>query len=326
MTATDQPVHPADVFDLIVGTSLSSIVSFMLVHGKEGKEMPLKNVIDLFKEELGNMLKRVEEGAPVPKYSLEGLDAVLARFFEPRKSLSMKEKGLPTPKCGAAAMVRQFTKEDKDKNANQTMLLDTLNPKVSHNVSEVLRASASHPLYFDYPVEMNDKFFVDGAVGESNALAFAIPRLKELHPERQLGSAVSITAASGEESGAQKTLARHSPEYFHQMVTFFPYVFKANDLKYKSAHGKHGQEGKFTRLQPRSPETLSGFQVRETDVAKMVAAVRGEFTDVKSPYLGDVLAAAAEVAAATAREDEFTEEHLKLVKRIAEEARQTSLG
>ena len=82
--------------------------------------------------------------------------------------------------------------DHSDSESYDTLELFHTKSHLRHKVRNVLRASSNAPCFFLTPVSIGNTQYVDGGVGGNCPLAQAIPRLKQIHPNSEFNSALSI--------------------------------------------------------------------------------------------------------------------------------------
>ena len=82
--------------------------------------------------------------------------------------------------------------DHSDSESYDTLELFDTRSHLRHKVRNVLRASSNAPCFFPTPVPIGNTQYVDGGVGGNCPLAQAIPRLKQIHPNSEFNSALSI--------------------------------------------------------------------------------------------------------------------------------------
>ncbi|XP_046840158.1 uncharacterized protein LOC124434316 [Xenia sp. Carnegie-2017] len=191
MEAVKDPIHPTDVYDMIVGTSTGSLIAFGLVGGNkvgndhhERKRMTIEECIQMYcaktkmifkKSWLHNFFSHVPglSHIPIVPYSQENVKDTLYNQFG---DCSLSDLGGEHPlKHIAGAVARKLGKNE------DLVLFDTANKDYSdYKAYKVLLASSNAPVYFDTPVVIGNAKYVDGCVGGNCPLAPAIPRVRKL--------------------------------------------------------------------------------------------------------------------------------------------------
>ncbi len=326
LNSVTDSVHPTQVFDLIAGTSTGSLIAFGLVCGKDGEPMSPDDIIQMYKEETKNIFKRrkakwwqraltkpqrmlydlILKRNCVP-YSQSGLAATLAKQFGERTLKTFSMSG-----CGAAAVVRQFNEDPTQ--PDELEIFDTVDPPISHNVSEVLKASACAPVFFETPAIIHTKTYIDGGVGGNCPIALAIPRMQKLNQDKTLGLVLSVAPPVKK---TEKKLAVYKKyEGFQYWLKYFPTLLTDGFASYETTRKNHEDGGAFMRLNPKSKEAQK-FDMDEKDVEEMLQAIIQESVE-SSQYFEGVLLAAVAVTCTVKKEATFSEEHFDLIAAVAD--------
>jgi hypothetical protein len=314
LDSVTHPIHPTEVFDMIVGTSTGGLISFGLVGGNfdpstgERQPMSISQVIDMYKiatprifeqpscnQRFFNWIGKKLTGMPIIPYGQEGLDSLLKEYFG---NATLKDFHC---KCIAGAVTRRF--DAFDKNWHDTLqLFDTKSP-VSYSAVSVMKASADAPVYFTTPTMIGDHRYVDGGVGGNCPLVQAIPRMRKLTRGGILNSVLSIAP----------------PRYFlgqipDSMQAFFWMQYFPGQISDGFAvfmdTKNHYEDAVFQRLCPNS-EAAELFPMDELDIDAMLNAVKVERLNDPA-YLQRILATALVIAARKApkdRLDAYREDH-----------------
>ena len=275
LAVVTNPLHPNDIYDMIVGTSTGALIAFGLVGGKsdeDGNRMPmtLEECIDMYKEKtkqiftkscFHSFLSKIPGlgSIPVTTYSKDNLkEALLQQFGE--SSLG----DFYNCKTIAGAVARQIGQNEK------LVLFETRSEEYKlYKTHQVLQATSNAPVYFDTPVRIGDKNFVDGGVGGNCPLAQAIPRAKYIFGEEaKITSAFSVAPPPPKESEVPPRL---------QVVYWLKYFVElsTNGRAIYSDAKKTNRNIEFRRLAPRG-ESLKSFKLDETDAEKMLKAMNNE--------------------------------------------------
>ena len=308
LKSVEKPVHPTEVFDMIVGTSTGGLISFALVGGNENSDgqrvpMSIQEVIEMYKlatprifqlsgcwTKSMNWLTNKIAGMPIFPYAQDGISGLLDEYYG---NTTLKEFD---NKCIAAAVARRFDVDEKE--GYDTLELFDTRAAVSHKVTEVLKASADAPMYFVTPTYVGDVPYVDGGVGGNCPLAQAIPRMRELTKYGTLNSVLSFAPP--------RFCLGKIPEKGQSMywMQYFPCQMSDGYAVFMDTK-KHYTEAIFQRLYPRSTES-EAFLMDELDVDAMIDSVETE-KRMDPLYFQGVLTASVVIAARILSEDKFSE-------------------
>ena len=325
LAKVSKPLHPTQIYDMIVGTSTGALIAFGLVGGKEnksnGKRLPmtLKECIDMY-------LKKTEEiffksfmhriitflpgqccNIPLTTFPKDNVEKALLEQFGDSYLADFEKSESITSIAGAVA--RQIGQKE------ELVLFDTSNEAYKYyKTNQVLLASSNAPVYFDTPVRIGGYEFVDGGVGGNCPLAQAIPRAKEIFPEDKITSALSIAPPIPKES--------HIPRRFQIGYWLNYFVCQSTDgyAVYKDAERRYKSEINFQRLSPRG-ESLKDFKL-DSDAEDMLQAIEEEKLS-NEMFLVDVIATASVVVdtyAGKAKESPNVTAAVKIGARLAQMA------
>ncbi|XP_046840098.1 uncharacterized protein LOC124434260 [Xenia sp. Carnegie-2017] len=207
LKAVKDPIHPAHVYDMIVGTSIGGLISFGLVGGKrvgkdhhERKAMTITECIEMYLTKAKIIFKKTW----------------IIRFFY-FISKFLKIPLIPYPQANIKKMLKDqfgdcylndFRKNNDSSSVvgavakkvdphEDIVLFDTANEdQKNYKAYEILLATSNAPVYFETPVTIGDSKYIDGGIGANCPLKQAIPRAKEIFEEddehKKLVSVLSI--------------------------------------------------------------------------------------------------------------------------------------
>ena len=302
------PIHPTEVFDMMVGTSTGGLISFALVGGKkngDGQRVPMsiQEVIEMYKlatprifqvsgcwAKFMNWLTNKVAGMPIFPYTQDGISGLLDEYYG---NTTLKDF---ESKCIAAAVARRFDVNEKE--GYDTLELFDTRSTVSHKVTEVLKASADAPMFFITPTYVGDVPYVDGGVGGNCPLAQAIPRMRELTKFGRLNSVLSIAPP--------RLCLGKIPERGQRLywMQYFPCQMSDGYAVFMDTK-KHYTEATFQRLYPKSIES-EAFLMDELDVDAMIDCVETE-KRMDPLYFQGILTSAIVIAARIMPQDKQLE-------------------
>ncbi|XP_046840093.1 uncharacterized protein LOC124434255 [Xenia sp. Carnegie-2017] len=257
LKAVKDPIHPADIYDMIVGTSTGGLVAFGLIGGKrvgkdhhERERMSVDECIQMYLTKTKLIFKKswmqfflsffpILSSIPFETYSQANVKKVLTdQFGDCNLEDFHKING---SKCVAGAVARKLGSKQK------LELFDTASEDYElYKTYQVLLATSNVPVYFNTPVHIGNEDFVDGGVGGNCPLAQAIPRAMKLFGkggERvRVTSALSIAPPSYSESEIPESLSNWL-HYFVNKTIDGNAIFK-NVVK-------NNRKTSFQRLSPR---------------------------------------------------------------------------
>ena len=191
---------------------------------------------------------------PTEPYSQEGLEKLLKKYFG-RIILA----DIPKPNgCIAGAVARQMFKERPDK-----MVLFTSGENDCHQVTDILKASADAPIFFQTHVEIFGKKFVDGGVGGNSPLQQALAKVPEL-----FGTTTNIELVVSIAPPKQEIGAIPDKYQWRYWLKWFPNQVSDGSTLYHECK-KVFPAISFERLRPES-EDAGKFKLNETDVVSMI--------------------------------------------------------
>ena len=326
------PLYPTKIYDMIVGTSTGALVAFGLVGGneKDGERVPmtLQECIDMYLEKTKKIFSNSGAhwfishlpgcgGTPMTTYPQDNVKNVLVEQFGESCLVDFEKSKSVTSVAGAVA--RQIGEKE------ELVLFDTRNESYKfYKTHQVLLASSNAPIYFETPVRIRKKEFVDGGVGGNCPLVQAIPRANEIFADKakqKITSALSIAPPSPKKSHIPHHFQiKYWLNYFVNQSTDGYAVYKDAERRYKKkinalrvsprgesltgnkqtegdAESKDAEQGfnkiNFRRFSPRG-ESLKDFKLDEIDAQKMLDAVNDERLN-NDMFLVDVISTAAVV-------------------------------
>ena len=276
---------------MIVGTSTGGLIAFGLVGGncdENGNRFPmtLEECILMYKKKTKKIFTKSWKkwalswipglnNVPLTPYPTDHLKEVLQEYFTD-SSLADFSKS----KAIAGAVTRQIGKNE------QLVLFDTGTDAYKlYKTYQVLLATSNAPVYFDTPIKIGDKQFVDGGVGGNCPLAQAIPRARRIFGEKaKITTAFSIAPPPTAES---QDPASYQLKYW---LNYFVELSTNGYCTYVDAKQCHS-DVIFRRLFPRG-ESLKIFKLDEIDAEKMLQAMENEKQNDEM-FLVDIIAMAA---------------------------------
>ena len=283
------PLHPTEVYDMIVGTSTGGLIAFGLVGGKtneDGQRLPmtLNECIELYREKTRKIFRKsvghwVLSHFPglsrLVSYPQKNVKEVLVEQFHGSRLGEFKSS-----RSVAGAVARRIGEKE------ELVLFDTRNDIYSgYKAEQVLLATSNAPVFFKTPVRIGSNEFVDGGVGGNCPLVQAIPRGKEIFGAK-VRSALSIAPPSPNEVSVPKRLQ------ISYWLNYFVHQSTDGQAVYREAKARH-KSVKLRRLAPRGKQ-LKKFQLDEVDVEGMLNAMNQEKLN-NHMFLVDVLATATAV-------------------------------
>ena len=283
------PIHPTDVYDMIVGTSTGGLIAFGLVGGKrsdDGKRLPmtldecillyLEETRKIFHKSLGcRLLSFIPGVGKLFTYPQRNLQEVLEKQFEGSRLTDFEGS-----KCVAGAVARRIGEKE------ELVLFDTRNDIYSgYTAEQVLLATSNAPVFFKTPVRIGSNEFVDGGVGGNCPLVQAIPRGKEIFGAK-VRSALSIAPPPREKASIPKRLQ------ISYWLNYFVHQLTDGQAVYREAKSRH-KSVKLRRLAPRG-ERLKKFELDEGDAEGMLNEMNKEKMN-NHLFLADIIATATAV-------------------------------
>ena len=164
------PLHPTKIYDMIVGTSTGALIAFGLVGGKEndGDRVPmtLQKCIDMYLEKTKEIFSKSWlhwiishfpgcGRIPLTTYPKDNANKVLLEKFGESYLADFEESN-----SVAGAVARQIDQKE------ELVLFDTRTEsyKPVYKTRQVLLASSNASVYFETPVIIGGKEFIDGGV------------------------------------------------------------------------------------------------------------------------------------------------------------------
>ena len=300
MEAVEDPIHPTDVYDMIVGTSIGGLIAFSLVGGNKvgnyhhaRERMTIDECIQIYHAKAKDIFRKSWLqwlispvswffNIPLVAYSKDNVEKILHEQFGDCYLSDFSGEDLSKPVAGVVAR-RLGEKEG-------LVLFDTSSEDYwNYKAKEVLLATSNAPVYFDTPVKIGDEYFVDGGIGGNCPLIKAIGRASKIfaieNNSAKVVSALSVApppSLSPEVSNNGSLLSWL--RYFVNLSTDARAVFE--DVVANS----NWKDILFQRLLPRG-EKLMGFKFDEDDTQKMIDAMEKEKLD-NEMFLFDVVASA----------------------------------
>ncbi|XP_046840318.1 uncharacterized protein LOC124434461 isoform X2 [Xenia sp. Carnegie-2017] len=285
----EDPIHPTDVYDMIVGTSTGGLIAFGLVGGNkvgdnhhERKRMTVEECIEMYRSKTKMILERSwNKSTSLFKYSKDNVKKSLEEQFNECSLSDIREKG--SPKCVAGAVARRLSQSEG------MVLFDTASEDYkNHKACEVLLATSNAPIYFDTPVKIGNDEFVDGGVGANCPLAQAIPRAMKIFGDDgkhvKIFSVLSIAPPLSTKGPSDDSSSLHWLCYLFHLCTNGNAVY--NDVVAQYRRNKT----LFQRFSPRGKK-LKKIKLDETNIRKMEKKME-KAKSKDDMFLVDVVAAA----------------------------------
>ncbi|XP_046840728.1 uncharacterized protein LOC124434849 [Xenia sp. Carnegie-2017] len=310
LKAVKDPIHPTDVYDMIVGNNSGALSAFCLVGGKRfgsdhstRERMSVDECIQMYCENTRSIFQKsflhrffshasMLSSIPLVTYSRDNLEKILHNQFGDCRLSDFDGKDPSKPKAGAVA--RKLGKDE------DLILFDTAREEYGNRKAcEVLLATLNAPFYFDTPVKIGNDKFVNGGIGGNCPLKQAIPRAQELFEKAQIVSALSI---------APPKLPQKSEILSTKgLLGWFRYFVNESTDKmavFRSMAENYSLSGIiFPRLSPRG-ENLKRFNFDEKDIQSMLDAMEEEKVQ-NGLFLVDVVATAMAVVLAFVEKVKF---------------------
>ncbi|XP_046840316.1 uncharacterized protein LOC124434460 [Xenia sp. Carnegie-2017] len=289
MEVVTDPIHPTDVYDMIVGTSTGSLIAFALVGGNKvennhhvRERMTLEECINMYKDKTREIFPWRTKifGFPIPPYKLAKVEKALKNKFG--DCCLYEFGGKDSSKTVAGAVTKELG------NNQNLVMFDTFSKDYAcYQAYKVLLASSSAPIYFDNLTEIGSHKYVDGGIGGNCPLAQAIPRAKEIFGENgehvEITSVLSIAPPSKLETPRDNYRVDWA-KYLLNLSTDGNAVF--NEVVKQNNQTKT----LFQRLVPRG-DRLKKFDLDENDAEKMTKKMEDERLK-NDVFLVDVVASA----------------------------------
>ncbi|XP_046840726.1 uncharacterized protein LOC124434846 isoform X2 [Xenia sp. Carnegie-2017] len=295
----EDPIHPTDVYDMIVGTSTGGLIAFGLVGGnKVGKKhhkrerMTLDECIQMYCKKCREIFRKsffhwfyshmpLLSKIPLVPYSQDNFKKALEdQFGDCILKDFAKNKG---PIVGAVARRYEQKKEG-------IVLFDTADEKCCYrNVCQVLLATSNAPIYFEIPVKVGEDKYIDGGVGGNCPLGQAIPQARKLF--KQNSESATITSALSIAPPSSNEWETCGVFKFIKKLGFLAKVSTNGNVLFETIVENNQQNDTlFQRLSPRG-ESLKSFKLDEINAQKMVDAMEKVKAE-DDMYLVDVVATA----------------------------------
>ena len=275
MVEDQKAIHPTEVFDMIVGTSVGGMMAFGLVGGKvdENEErvpMTLQEVVEFMYDTTEEIFSCCGRCIACWKtiatckfhfHSSKGVKNALQKTFGDAKLNSFKNP------CIAAAVARRFGCNDQDEEEKYDCLeiFDKLRTP-NKLVTDVLKATSNAPIYFQTPTMINKIPYVDGGLGGNCPMPQGFRRMKELRKRSKLGSGLSIAPP--------RNVVHSQPNgliFWAKYLTKSPTDGMSSYAEYKKQHPR----GTNQRIFPRS-EDAKKFKTDDRRVDEMMECMAKE--------------------------------------------------
>ncbi|XP_046840404.1 uncharacterized protein LOC124434566 [Xenia sp. Carnegie-2017] len=289
MEAVKDPIHPTDVYDMIVGTSTGSLIAFGLVGGNkvgdkdhERKRMTVEECTQMYKTKAREIFPWRAKffGIPTSPYRLANVEEALKDQFGDCCLYDIGGKDSSKTVAGAVA-------KELGKNQNLVMFDTFSKDNRYYKAYKVLLASSSAPIFFDKPTEIGSHKYVDGGIGGNCPLAQAIPRAKEIFGEN--GEHVEITSVL-----SIAPPSKLEPPQDNDRVDWAKYLVNlstdGNAVFNEVVKQNNQTKTLFQRLEPRG-DRLKYFKLDERDTDKMIKKMEKEKLE-NDMFLVDVVASA----------------------------------
>ena len=319
-------IHPTEVFDMIIGTSVGALMAFGLVGGNVNSEgereiMTLQEIVDFMREKTSDIwpcssllkgLWNSLKSCTCRLYSQCGLYQIFEERFGQTTLQSFKNK------CIAAAVATRFgKKDDEDDEVIDTLeIFDTHSKSMNYPVTDVLKATSNAPVYFETPIRINQIPYVDGGLGGNCPMSQGVKRMKEIRKRSKFGTGLSIAPPRKYSTGEPNGLKFWLFDYFIKKTT--------DGFSFYCEYKKNHPRGTNQRIYPRS-EKAKTFGISDKRVDEMIACMEEE--QKSALYLNEVASAAIVIAARVVKTDgvaklweiarEFVDNDIKLNPRTS---------
>ncbi|XP_046840655.1 uncharacterized protein LOC124434790 [Xenia sp. Carnegie-2017] len=294
------PIHPAEVYEMIVGTSTGALIAFGLVGGnkvgnnhRKRERMTVEECIQMYLTKTREIFRKtwshwfysyipLLSKIPLLTYSQGNVEKALEDQFG---DCILSDLGGVGPLKNVAGAVARKLGEKGD-----LVLFDTASEDYNnYKAYEVLLASSNAPIYFNTPVDIGNDKFVDGGVGGNCPLKQAIPRAQK-HFGKD-GKDVKIVSVLSIAPPLHLESAIDSNTGFESWVNYFVKESTDGNAVYNDVVKQHRwNKTLFQRLSPRG-ESLKKFKLDEIDVQKMLDYMKKEKAE-DDMFLVDVVATA----------------------------------
>ncbi|XP_046840315.1 uncharacterized protein LOC124434459 isoform X2 [Xenia sp. Carnegie-2017] len=294
------PIHPTDVYDMIVGTSTGGLIAFGLVGGNKvgnnhhkRERMTVEECIQMYLTKTREIFRKtwshwfysyipLLSKIPLLAYSQGNVEKALEDQFG---DCSLCDLGGVDPLKNVAGAVARRLGRNGD-----LVLFDTASEDYkNYKAYKVLLASSNAPICFDTPVDIGDDKFVDGGVGGNCPLKQAIPRAKKLFGKD--GKHVKIVSVLSIAPPLPLESAIDSNSGFESWVKYFVNESTDGNAVYNDVVKQHRwNKILFQRLSPRG-RSLQSFELDDVDVQKMLDDMENERAE-DDMFLVDVVAIA----------------------------------
>lgn len=163
-------------FDLIAGTSIGGIIALAIaceIPTGEIKKVFLENAHEIF-DSKGVGILNIVRSFFYSKYSSEGLERVIKKFFEDKKVSDLKNRILVTAVDVITGRGRMFKTPH-----NSKLMIDK-----DIKLIDVALATSAAPTYFP-PHKIDGRIYVDGAIVGNDPSLFAVHEIQNfIHPEQ----------------------------------------------------------------------------------------------------------------------------------------------
>ncbi len=201
--SVQDPVHPTEAFNYIMGTSTGALIAYGLVGGgqdKDGKRIPMptkdiiKSYVDLTpriftraKSDIASLVLHcgLKSVLPMVPYTQDVLERELLNIYGNTRTNEIGNINT----CIAGAVVRRFNQDPS--NPDMLQIFD-INSKPPQYVRELLKATSCAPVYFKFPTRMGLYDFIDGGITGNNSVGEGIPRLYEIWPGARLVTVLNL--------------------------------------------------------------------------------------------------------------------------------------
>ena len=274
MVEDQKAIHPTEVFDMIVGTSVGGMMAFGLVGGKvdENEErvpMTLQEVVKFMYDTTEEIFSCCGRCIACWKtiatckfhfHSSKGVKNALQKTFGDAKLNSFKNP------CIAAAVARRFGCNDQDEK-EKFDCLEIFDTRSSNKlVTDVLKATSNAPIYFQTPTMINKIPYVDGGLGGNCPMPQGFRRMKELRKRSKFGSGLSIAPP--------RNVVHSQPNGLIFWAKYFP-KSATDGMSSYAEYKKQHPRGTNQRIFPRS-EDAKQFKTDDRRVDEMVECMAKE--------------------------------------------------
>ncbi|XP_046840725.1 uncharacterized protein LOC124434846 isoform X1 [Xenia sp. Carnegie-2017] len=329
------PIHPTDVYDMIVGTGIGGLISFGLVGGNkvegnnhERKRMTVEECIETYRSKTKIIFKKTcmqkiidflfrlsfiqklqpISFVPLTTYSQANIEKILKDQFGDCDLNDFRKNDNSSSVVGVVA--KRICPDE------HLVLFDTANEdQQKYKVYEVLLATSNSPFYFsDTVVTIGNAKYIEGGLGGNCPLKQAISRAQELFNNAKIVSVLSVAPPSFPKLKAPSTGG------FITWMSYLSTVSIDGNIVFEEVVKSHTlDETLFQRLSPRG-NSLKTFKLDEIDIKRILDAMEEEKVQ-DDMFLVDVVASAmAVVLASIDKVEKIHKDSLSVAVKLAKAA------